>query len=175
MEKPGTLKVTTVGDREIKITRMLQAPRHLVWEALTKPEHIRRWLFSPPGWTMTACEEDLRAGGSFRWAWAGPDGQQAMVMRGNYREVVPPERIVRTETFEMGCEAQAGEQLATMALTESEGRTTVTITVLMPSKEARDALLASGMEHGMAAGYDRMEALLAAGEVRSKPATARAH
>jgi uncharacterized protein YndB with AHSA1/START domain len=85
-----------------------------------------------------------------------------MAMRGVYREVVRPERIVRTESFEFGCDAQAGEQLATLVLTEQGGRTTLTLTVLYPSKEARDATIASGMEHGVAAGYDRLDQLLAA-------------
>ena len=165
MKNTGTLKVTTPTGREIVMTRVFDAPRRLVWEALTKPELIRRWLFEPPGWTMVACEEDLRVGGTFHWAWNGPDGKASMAMRGVYREVVPPERVVRTETFNFGCEPQAGEQLATIALTEQGGKTTLTLTVLFPSKEARDAMLASGMEHGVAAGYDRLDEMLAAGTV----------
>lgn len=160
MQPSGKLKVTTLGDREIVITRGLDAPRRLVWEALTRPELIRRWLFLPPGWSMTGCEEDVRVGGSFRWTWAGPDGETAMTMHGVYHEVVPPERIVRTESFDMGCSSQSGEQVATLVLTEAAGRTTVTITVRFPSREARDGLLASGMEQGMSAGYDQMEQLL---------------
>lgn len=159
----NTLSITTPSDREILITRQLDAPRRLVWMALTKPEFIRRWLFCPPGWSMTVCEEDVRVGGQYRWEWAGPDGQTAMKMRGEYREVAPPERSVRTETFEFGCVPQAGEQLATMVLTENDAKTLVTITVVYPSKEARDGAIASGMERGMAAGYDRLEELLAAG------------
>ncbi len=161
------LRITTPTDREILITRSLDAPCPLVWDALTRPELIRRWLFCPPGWTMTACDEDVRAGGAYRWEWSGPDGQPAMRMTGVYREVVPPGRsgtsgrLVRTERFEFGCNAQAGEQLGAMVLEERAGTTTVSITVLYPSKEARDATIASGMEHGMAAGYDRMEQLLA--------------
>jgi uncharacterized protein YndB with AHSA1/START domain len=83
-----------------------------------------------------------------------------------FREVVPPERIVRTERFDFGCDAQAGEQLGTAVLTERDGRTTLVITVLYPSREARDAALASGMEHGMAAGYARLDELLSAEQVR---------
>jgi uncharacterized protein YndB with AHSA1/START domain len=81
-------------------------------------------------------------------------------MRGVYREVVPPERIVRTESFEFGCAAQAGEQVGTLVLTEQGGKTTLTVSVLYPSKEARDATIASGMEHGVAAGYDRLDEIL---------------
>lgn len=160
MQQLATFKVTTLGDREIVVTRVFDAPRKLVWEAMTRPELIKRWLFGPPGWTMVVCEDDARVGGTYHWAWRGPDGAE-LAMRGVYREVVPPERIVRTETFEVGCAPQAGEQLGTMILTEEGGKTRLKISILYPSKEARDALLASGMEHGMAAGYNRLEELLA--------------
>jgi uncharacterized protein YndB with AHSA1/START domain len=161
----NTLKVTTPADREVVLTREFDAPRRLVWQAFARPELIKRWLFGPPGWEMTACEEELRPGGAFRWAWRGPDGA-AMAMHGVYREVVAPERIVRTETFDFGCDAQSGEQVATLALAERGGKTTLTLTVLYPSKEARDAAVASGMEHGVAAGYDRLEEMLTAGLVQ---------
>jgi uncharacterized protein YndB with AHSA1/START domain len=117
-------------------------------------------LFGPHGWSMVACEDDPRVGGVFRLVWRGPGGAE-MTMRGVYREVVPPQRVVRTESFAFGCEAQAGEQLATLVLAEQGGRTTLTLTVLYPSREARDATIASGMEHGLAAGYDRLDELLA--------------
>jgi uncharacterized protein YndB with AHSA1/START domain len=110
---------------------------------------------------MPVCENDLRVGGSFRHVWRGPDGAE-MAMRGVYREVVPPERIVRTECFEFGCDSQAAEQVGTLVLTEHGGQTTLTLTVLYPSKETRHATIASGMEHGVAAGYDRLEELLKA-------------
>lgn len=154
-----TLQVSTPSDREILMTRTFNARRPLVWDAMTKPEILKRWLFGPPGWTMTLCDEDLRPGGSFRWAWRGPDGTE-LVMRGTYREVTPPQRVVRTESFEVGCAPQAGEQLATIVLTEEGARTRVTITLLYPSKEARDATIASGMSKGVEAGYDRLAELL---------------
>ncbi len=156
----NTLKVTTPTDREIVMTRVFEAPRSLVFDAMSKPELLKRWLFGPPGWSMTVCEDDPRVGGAFHWAWRGPDGAE-MSMRGVYREVVPPQRVVRTESFEFGCAPQAGEQLATLVLTEQGGRTTLTLTVLYPSKQARDAAIASGMEHGVAAGYDRLDEILA--------------
>jgi uncharacterized protein YndB with AHSA1/START domain len=156
----NTLTVTTRGDREIVVTRAFDAPRKLVWETMSKPELLKRWLFGPPGWEMTACEEDQRVGGSFRWEWRGPDGA-AMKMTGTYKEIVPPERCVRTESFDFGCAPQMGEQLSTLVLTEAGGKTTLTLTVRYPSKEARDGALASGMEHGMAAGYDRLDGILA--------------
>jgi uncharacterized protein YndB with AHSA1/START domain len=154
----NTLKVTTPNDLEIVMTRVFDAPRCLVWEAMSKPEFIKRWLFGPPGWTMTVCEDDLRVGGAFRWAWSGPDGM-VMAMTGTYREVVPPERIVRTESFEIGCEPQAGVQIGTLVLAEQGNKTLLTLTMLYPSKEARDGAVASGMEHGVSAGYDRLDEL----------------
>jgi uncharacterized protein YndB with AHSA1/START domain len=161
MKNTGTLKITTPTDREIVMTRVFDAPRHLVWEAMSTPEMIKRWLYGPPGWSMVACEDDLRVGGTFRWSWRGPEGQ-VMSMHGVYREVVPLERVVRTESFEIGCESQAGEQLVTSVLTEQGNKTTLTVTLLYPSKEARDGTIASGMEHGVAASYDRLAELLTA-------------
>jgi len=155
----SSLTVTTPSDLEIVITRTFNASRDLVWQAMSEPELIKQWLFGPAGWTMTQCEDDLRVGGTFRWAWSGPNGTE-MAMHGVYREVTPPERIVRTETFEFGCEAQAGEQVATVLLTDDNGRTNLTLTVVYPSKEARDGALASGMEKGVEAGYDRLEEIL---------------
>ena len=156
---PRTVKVTPTGDREIVITRVLDAPRRLVYEAMTKPEHLKRWLIGPPGWTMDVCENDMKVGGTFRHAWH-EEGGGSLAMHGTYREIVPNEKIVRTETFDMGCPGQAGEQLATMRLTEAGGRTTVTIHVLFPSKEARDGMLQSGMEQGMNASYGLLEEVL---------------
>lgn len=156
----SSLTVTTPSDLEIVITRTFNAPRHLVWEAMSNPELLKQWLFGPPGWTMTLCEDDLRVGGTFRWAWSGPEGMQ-MAMHGVYREVTPPERIVRTEAFDFGCEAQAGEQVATVLLSEENDKTNLKLTVVYPSKEARDAALASGMDKGVEAGYERLDAILA--------------
>lgn len=153
------MKVSTPTDREIVIMRDLDAARQMVWNAITKPEYLKRWMCGPPGWEMTVCEEDQRVGGAFHWAWIGPEGA-AMSMRGVYREVTPPVRMVRTETFEFGCVPQSGEQLAKLELTEEGNRTKLTITVLYPSKEARDGAIASGMEKGMEAGYERLDELL---------------
>jgi uncharacterized protein YndB with AHSA1/START domain len=164
MSNTGTLQVTLPGDREIVITRVFDAPRRLVFEAMSRPEFLKRWLLGPPGWSMVVCENDLKVGGTFRHVWHGPDGE-VMAMHGVYREVVPPERIVRTESFSRGCDAQMGEQLGTLVLTEQGSKTLLTLTVLYPSKEARDATLASGMERGVAASYDRLAQLLASAEV----------
>jgi uncharacterized protein YndB with AHSA1/START domain len=160
MNDTRTLKISTPGDLEIVITRDFDAPRSLIFDAMSKPELLERWLLGPPGWSMVECEIDLRVGGTFRHVWRNADGTE-MAMHGVYREVLQPERIVRTESFDVGCDAQMGEQVATLILTEKNGRTTLTVTVLYPSKEARDATIASGMERGVAASYDRLEDLVA--------------
>jgi uncharacterized protein YndB with AHSA1/START domain len=152
--------VTTPTDREIVLKRVFDAPRVLVYDALTKPELLQRWLLGPPGWSMVVCEVDLKVGGRYRYVWRNADGTE-MGMHGVYRELVRPERIVNTETFDFGCEAQSGEAVGTAVLNEQDGRTTMTTTVLYPSKQARDATIASGMERGVAASYDRLEHLLA--------------
>ena len=165
MQSMGTLTLSTPTDREIVLKRDFDAPRSLVFDTMCKCKLLMRWLSGPPGWSMVECENDFKLGGAFRHTWHGPDGKQ-MTMRGVYREIVPPERIVRTESFEFGCEPQAGEQLATLVLTEQGGKTALTVTVLYPSKEARDATIASGMERGVAASYDRLAELLASPEAR---------
>lgn len=172
MGQARKLNISVRGDTEIIISRAFDAPRHLVWNAMTRPEHIRRWMFLPPGWEMTACEENVRVGGTYRWAWNDPQGNPAMSMGGVYREVLPPKsdgtggRLVRTEKFEFGCAPQAGEQIGTMEFIEQGGGTLVRITVVYPSKEARDGAVASGMEQGMSAGYDNLEKMLAEGTIQ---------
>jgi len=157
-----TLKVSTPTDTEIVMTRDFDAPRALVWEAMSRPDLLKRWLLGPPGWTMVLCEHDVRAGGAFRFEWRDSQGAK-LAMHGVYREVVPPVRAVRTELmeFEVGGVPRTAEQLTTMVLAEQGGRTSLTLTVTLPSKEVRDAALASGMEHGVAASYDRLAVLLA--------------
>ena len=96
--KVGATTFTTPTDREIVTTRTFDAPRRLVWEAWTSPEHLPHWMTGPPGWTMPVCEIDLRPGGAWHFAWRNADGAE-MAMRGVYREVVPPERLVSTESW----------------------------------------------------------------------------
>jgi uncharacterized protein YndB with AHSA1/START domain len=158
MKKTGALKVAARGDREIVMTRVFDAPRRLVFDAFTRPELLKRWFLGPPGWSLVVCEIDLKVGGSYRYVWRGPDGTD-MGMRGVYREIVPPERIVNTESFDEAW--YPGEALGTTVLIEQGGKTTLTTTVLYESREARDAVLRSPMEQGVAAGYDRLAELLA--------------
>jgi uncharacterized protein YndB with AHSA1/START domain len=151
--------VAEPGKPFLVMTRSFAAPRALVFEALTKPEFIRRWLLGPPGWTMPVCEIDLRVGGRYRYLWRHePDGAE-MGMGGVYREVVPPERIVATEKFDQSW--YPGEALDTTVLSEKAGRTTITMTVLYESVAAREVVLKSPMEQGVAMGYDRLEEVLA--------------
>jgi uncharacterized protein YndB with AHSA1/START domain len=130
----------------------------LVFDAHTKPELVKRWLLGPPGWTMPVCEIDLRVGGKYRYVWRNADGTE-MGMGGVFREIARPERLVATEVFDQSW--YPGEALDTSVFVEERGKTTVTLTVLYESREARDGVLKSPMEQGMAAGYDRLEELLA--------------
>jgi uncharacterized protein YndB with AHSA1/START domain len=158
MRNTGNLKVTTPSDREIAMTRVFNIPRRLVFDALTKPELVKQWLLGPPGWTMPVCEIDLQVGGAYRFQWRGPGGTE-MGTRGVCREIVPPERFVATERFDDPW--FPGESLITYVLVEQGGITTLTLTVLYESREARDGVLKTPMEHGVAMSYDRMEQLLA--------------
>jgi len=160
MNDARTLQVTTPTDREIVMTRVFAAPRRLVFDAWTKPELLTRWL-GARDWSMAVCEIDLRVGGAYRFVWRGPDGTE-MGMGGVYREIVRPERLVNTETFDDPW--YAGEALDTLALTEQGGTTTATTTVLYESRDVRDAVLKSPMDKGVAEGYDRLAELLASAE-----------
>jgi uncharacterized protein YndB with AHSA1/START domain len=158
MKNTGKLEVTTPTDREIAMTRVFDAPRGLVFDAFTKPELVRRWLLGPSGWTMPVCEIDLRVGGRYRYVWRKA-GVPDMGMGGVFREIVPAERIVATESFDDPW--YEGEALDTTVFDEQSGRTTVTMTMLLASKEIRDKILKSGMERGVAESYDRLEEILA--------------
>ncbi|MGE5758757.1 MAG: SRPBCC family protein [Gemmatimonadota bacterium] len=159
MKHAGTLKLTTSGDREIVMTRDFDAPRQLVFDAWTKPELVRRWLLGPEGWTMPVCEIDLRVGGAYRYLWRHLQNGAEMGMGGIFREITAPERLVATERFDQSW--YPGEAVSTLMLVEQSGRTTLTQTVRYESREARDVVLKSPMEHGVAASYDRLEELLA--------------
>ena len=152
-----SLTVTAVSDREIRITRSFNAPRQLVFDAHTKPELVRRWLFGPPGWVFDVCEIDLRVGGAYRYVWRHPP-DTVMGMGGVYREIRAPERIVATEKFDDPW--YPGEAVGTLVLTEHGGVTTLNNTIKYESKDARDAVLRSPMETGLKFGYDRLAALV---------------
>jgi uncharacterized protein YndB with AHSA1/START domain len=152
------LEVTADPSKPTIVTRrVVDAPRALVFDCWTKPEHMRRWL-GPRALTMVSCEVDLRVGGSYRYVHRAPDGQE-YAFRGEYREIVRPERLVATFVFEMFPDAEA---LETLTLEEADGKTTVTTHTLHKTMEARDGHLKSGMEAGMVEGYGRLDELLAA-------------
>ena len=155
----GKLQVTTPSDREIAMTRVFDAPRKLVYDALTKPELVKRWLGVFGGHTMSVCEIDLKVGGKYRYVWSTPN-QPDMGMGGVFREIVPQERIVTTEKFDESW--YPGEAVDTVTLKEQGGKTTMTTTVLYASKEARDGVLKSPMDTGVAASYDTLDKVLAA-------------
>jgi len=155
---PKTLTLTTRGDREIVMTRVFDAPRTLVFDAWTKPELLKRWLHGPEGWLLPVCEIDLRVGGSFRYLWRHTNGNE-MGMRGVYREIVAPERIVATEKFDEPW--YPGEAVGTIVFQERDGQTTLTQTLLYESRAARDGVLKSPMEGGVAQSYNRLAELLA--------------
>jgi len=165
MNNPGSLKITTRGERELVMTRGFNAPRRLVFDAFTKPERVRHWLLGPDGWSMVVCEIVLRVGGHYRYVWRRDKDGTEMGMSGVHQEVVPPERIVATEKFDQAW--YAGEAVNTTVLVEQGGKTTLTQTVLYQSREARDGVLKSGMERGVAASYDRLEKLLETVETRT--------
>ena len=154
--KPGVTSYTTPSDREVVITRVVDAPRRLVFAAWTDPKHIPNWLGFPEGWTMPVCELDLRPGGAWRYGWRKSDDGSEMTMSGLVREVTPPERLVTTERWG----PEWPETVNTLTLTESGGRTTITLTITYPSKAACDAALETGMKDGMDVSFARLDQLV---------------
>lgn len=148
------MTVTLPSDREIKLTRVFNAPRRFVFEAMTSCEHLKHW-YGPAKYMFVECSMDFRPGGKWRIVH-GAEGEQ-FAFRGEYREIVPNERIVQTFEFE----PMAGHiSVETMTLTEKDGKTTLTTVSVFDSKEDRDGMLQSGMESGAAETYDRLEAYI---------------
>jgi uncharacterized protein YndB with AHSA1/START domain len=148
----GTAQVTLPADDQILITREFDAPKHLVYKAFTTPELVKRWWHANRG-EMTVAEIDLRVGGKWRYVMVA-EGDFEVGFHGEYREIVPNERIVSTEVYEGMPSAEA---VNTMTLTEADGRTTLEILVQHASKEHRDAHIESGMEAGMQDAMDLLE------------------
>lgn len=152
-----TFKVTTPSEQEIHFTRLFDAPTHLVFEAMTKPEHVKRWWGRlGEGYSVPICEIDLRVGGKWRFVNRHPRGEVAF--RGEYREITPPSRLVFTETMEPHPEPGS---VVTAVFTDEGGKTRFVATVRYPSQEVRDMVLGTGMEKGAAISYDRLEDLVA--------------
>jgi uncharacterized protein YndB with AHSA1/START domain len=162
MAAPGTanrdsFQVTTPSDQEIRLTRLFDAPRHLVFEAMTRPEHVREWWGRlGDGYSVPVCEIDLRVGGKWRFVNRHPGGDACFY--GEYLDIAPPERVVFTEIFEPYPDAVS---VVTSELTEEDGKTRLTATVRYPSMEVRDMVIGTGMARGAGISYDRLEDLVA--------------
>ena len=154
--KVGETTYTTPSDRELVTTRAFDAPRDLVWEAWTSPEHLPQWLLGPEGWTMPVCESDLSVGGAWHFVWQSDADGSEMGMTGEYKEIAPPERLVSTQSWG----GDWPETVNTLVFTEEDGLTMMTQTILYPSQEARDAAIATGMQRGMDAGFNRLDVYL---------------
>jgi uncharacterized protein YndB with AHSA1/START domain len=151
----GSTSYTTPSDREVLVTRVVNAPRRLVFAAWTEPRHLQRWLTGPEGWTMPICEIDLRPGGRWRYVYRKASGKE-MTLTGSVLEVLPPERFVTTESWG----PEWPDTVNTLVLTESEGRTTIALTITYVSKEARDAALDTGAMDGMNRAFELLDELL---------------
>ena len=154
------LQISTPTDSTIVLTRTFNAPRRLVWEATFTPDKMRRWMLPPPGWTMTVCECDARVGGALTVAWKSDEADPAMTLRGVFTEVVEQERVVHTEMMVLGSGETIGKLVETHEFAEKDSVTTMRITQVYDSKEARDGAMGSGMDEGMEACYERLEALI---------------
>jgi uncharacterized protein YndB with AHSA1/START domain len=153
------LSISRPSEREIRIARAFAAPRALVFEAFTRPELLRRWLYGPDGWALEVCDVELRAGGSYRYVWVRERDGKRMGATGTYREIVVPKRIVASKLFDEPW--YAGESLVTSEFTEQAAKLTlVTQTLGYESQAARDSVLRSPMDQGLSAGYDRLDAVL---------------
>ena len=152
-----TFVVTTPSDVEIRLTRLFDAPADLVYEAMTKPEHVRQWWGRlGDGYSVPVCEIDLRVGGRWRFVNQHPKGQAEFY--GEYRELDPPHRVVFTEIF---ADFPDAESVVTSELTAEGSRTRLTATVRYPSQQIRDFVMGTGMANGAGISYDRLEDLIA--------------
>ena len=150
-EKNNAMQVTMPSDREVRVTREFDAPVRLVFDAWTSCEHLPHWLLGPDGWTMPACEIDLRPGGKWRFGWQHPE-KPAFAMHGVYREIEKPARIVFTESME----GHPGETLNTLEFLDTGGKTTMSMTILYASKEMREMILKTGMLRGVERSFERL-------------------
>jgi uncharacterized protein YndB with AHSA1/START domain len=151
-----TFKVSTPSDEEIRLTRVFNAPPQLVFEAMTRPEHVKRWWGRlGEGYSVPVCEIDLKVGGKWRFVNGHPGGEASF--RGEYREISPPGRLVFTETMDPHPEPGS---VVTALFTEEGSKTRLTVTVRYPSLEIRDLVMGTGMQHGAGISYDRLEDLV---------------
>lgn len=151
------LTIAPKGERELVITRLFAAPPHLVFEAHTVPSLMKRWFTGPEGWVLETCEIDLKEGGALRYEWRHPDGRE-IGLSGTFQAVEAPTRLVATEVFDE--DWTGGGTVNTQTFEAVPGGTLLTTTVLCTSAEARDTMLASGMESGIEASFKRLDAML---------------
>ena len=165
MQASAVEKHEPESQREVTITRVYDAPARLLFEAYSKPGHIKKW-FGPKGWPVTLCEMDFRVGGSFRFAMTGPSGKQNTPFGGEYREIVPNRKIV----YDNGFEAKgAGRMLVTVTFDEGkDGKTTLTIHTLFESIAMRNSHVSRGFEQGTNSGLDQLGDLVAEMAVRKR-------
>ena len=148
-------KVTLPSDSQISIVREFDAPKHLVYRAYTEPDLIKRWWSGDRG-VVTSVQVDLRVGGNWRYVMKANEGFE-VAFHGQYREIVPNERLVSTEVYEGIPDPESAAALDTATFTEKDGKTTLSILQQLPSKEVRDAIINSGMEGGMNEAFDHLE------------------
>ncbi len=157
--QPQGLRISTPTDHTIVLTRTFQAPRRLVWEAMFTPDKMRRWMLPPPGWTMTTCVCEPRVDGELSIAWKTDEADPFMTLKGVFTHVVLHERITHTENMALGSGQVIGSLVETHEFSENNGVTAMRITQVYESKEGRDGALASGMDQGMEACYQQLDAL----------------
>jgi uncharacterized protein YndB with AHSA1/START domain len=153
------MTVTTPSEREIVMTRFFEAPRDLVFETFTQPEHVKQW-WGPRGWSLPECEMDLRVGGSFRYLMRGPAGEEHRIW-GTYFEIVPPERLVFDDGFEAAGMNDFDARLTLIFEEEKPDRTKITMTSLYKSRAVRDRVLGMGLGQGWGESFDRLDEVLA--------------
>ncbi len=156
---PPALQISTPDDTTVVLFRTFNAPRRLVWEAMTEPARMRRWMLPPPGWTTTTCECEARVAGALKVAWKSAEADPAMTLLGVFTEAVPHVRMVHTETMVLGSGEVLGALVETHEFSEKNGITSVRITQLYASKEARDGSLVGSQ--GLEACYALLDGILA--------------
>jgi uncharacterized protein YndB with AHSA1/START domain len=157
---PSGLQISTPTDTTIVLNRTFNAPRRLVWEAMFTADKMRRWMLPPPGWTSTTCECDARVGGKLSVAWTSDEDNSVMTLRGEFTDVVPHEHAVHTETMALGSGQTIGFLVERHEFADEGAATAMSITQTYNSKEERDGALASGMDQGTEACYQKLDALL---------------
>ncbi len=157
---PRGLQISTPTDTTIVLTRTFNAPRPLVWEAMFTPDKMRRWMLPPPGWTIASLECDARVGGKLSVAWNNDEGTAVMTLQGEFTAVAPHDHAIHTEKMALATGEIIGSLVEKHEFAEEGAATAMRITQTYTSKEDRDGALASGMDEGMEACYQKLESLL---------------